>query len=220
MYKFLPADKGYINNVVERTDRIQWECTDNTISLFIVIKSFFGETLDLEDEIVQNRIYEYFEQIGNRDKFHIPDVGDVYIVNSISGKTIKISQEAATYSVFACRDLGNGNRVIYYYPKNGDKIERIKETYRFSVDHSLSINIKREVCRKKFRFEKVIKINIDMIENYINGMLYYTVKGSKTKYPITKELLCRDFYIQCLEPTFIEFFSTDNTLKCNVIDIA
>ena len=216
MYKFLKADKGYINNAVERNDKIQWDCNDNTISFYIIVKAPFGDIIDFEDESVQKKFIDQYTALGEREKYHVPDVGDVFVLNGT--KSLNITQESATYSIFACRDSGNGDRIIYYYPKNGRKIEALKSIYKFCVDRLRVINIKREMCKKKlFGYDAVVKINISPIENYKNGTLYYTVSGRKTKYPITNELLGRDFFIQCEKAEQIEFFSVDNTLRC-VID--
>ncbi len=212
MYKFLKADKGYINNAVERNDTIQWDCNDNTISFYIIVKAPFGVIIDFEDEAIQKKFIDQHQMLGDREKYHIPDVGDVFILNG--AKSLSITQESATYSIFACRDSGNGDRLIYYYPKNGRKIEDLKSIYKFCVNRLKVINIRKETCKKKLMYEAIVKINISPIENYKNGTLYYTVSGKKTKYPITKELLGRDFFVQCENADQIEFFSIDNTLRC------
>lgn len=67
MYKFLKADKGYINNAVERNDTIQWDCNDNTISFYIIVKAPFGVIIDFEDEAIQKKFIDQHQMLGDRE---------------------------------------------------------------------------------------------------------------------------------------------------------
>ena len=179
--------------IIKKGNRFSMELTEKNCDLFLVIAKVPGGKVDLKDPEIQDAL--------QRNARVFPDVTDLNILENIYVSCIKwsnyrindyaldLSSRIAEYTVFACKELENENKIQIFVQ---DEDAACSAYVSLTVNYRLT-KVSTEEKKKFFGSSRpaqiYYKIEFDEIQDYQDGSIVYTFNDSSLKYPVTGEMI-------------------------------
>lgn len=186
----------YICEIEENGGIIRWQYKKNSRPDYIlIVQTPFSSLIDI-DEVIDSINEGNIEIIVDKV---IP------ITSTISCKLTSVSQGnrgvynvnvmPATYSVYGCKIE---NEVLTVYDEENKNHNRcnVPAIIEYKIeDNPVSISSGRIFRRTETKYN-FSKITVFENKSYTDGVLFYTFDGCEIKFPISKQMLGKPFYVK------------------------
>ena len=188
--------RPFICGIQENGGIIRWEYErQNKPDMVLIVRTRYGKCPDIEliqdllsiqnGNLLSDQLIELDNEIACKFIRNIQGMSGVY----------KVNYTPASYSVYGCKS--SNDCISIHLEQNGGHHQcNVSAVIEYKVE-----NVKREITsgwlfnrsRESVSFSK---IQIDPIDNYTDGALYYCFEGSDIIFPIGKSMIGKPFYIR------------------------
>lgn len=197
---FLILDKNYDNSYIceieENGGIIRWQYEKNSRPDYIlIVQTPFSSLIDIG------------EVIKSINEMNIEIIVDnvIPITTTISCKLTSVSQGnrgvynvnvmPATYSVYGCKKE-NGDLTVYEEENKNRNRCKVPSIIEYKIEDNPVIISSGRVFRRTETKYNFSKITVFENKNYIDGVLFYTFDECEIKFPISKQMLGKPFYVR------------------------
>lgn len=187
---------SFISEIEENSGIIRWQYEKcNRPDYILIVQTPFSSLVDIAEII----------RIINESKKSIELDKVISITPDISCKLTSVSQGTrgvynvnvmpANYSVYGCKKE-NGDLTVYEEENKDRNRCKVSSIIEYKIEDNPVIISSGRVFRRtetKYNFSK-----ITVFENkyYIDGVLFYTFDECEIKFPISKQMLGKPFYVR------------------------
>ncbi|MDR2713305.1 MAG: hypothetical protein LBB91_09375 [Clostridiales bacterium] len=197
-FELVDFDKDhYAANIQNSGEMLRWDTRGSTHHL--IIRADFGANISFDAE--SKTTIEKFDnaRIFSQKEIRFDNQGNYFLMlpkSHLNNYRFRISP--AAYGVFCCEYDKDTDICRLYLPNEAC-------LYQCNVAASIMISIEKEKAKKGFwglakkgSGPTSYIINIPLIPNYSDGLLYYTYDGYAYQFPVTKRMLNKPLSIPAL----------------------
>lgn len=186
----------YICEIEENGGIIRWQYEKNSRPDYIlIIQTPFSSLIDIGEVI--NSINEMNIEIIVDKVIPITSTISCKLTSASQGNrgVYSVNVMPATYSVYGCKKE-NGDLTVYEEENKDRNRCKVSSIIEYKIEDNPVIISSGRVFRRtetKYNFSK-----ITVFENkyYIDGVLFYTFDECEIKFPISKQMLGKPFYVR------------------------